>query len=342
MEYRYEGHSLKSGIYKIINKLNGKIYVGSAKLFKVRWSQHSSSLRNQRHSNKFLQSDYNKCGEEAFVFEVLEVTEGKTKEERLMIEEGYIKQYYDHGDLCYNLCDLAISREGTSSTTPEETKAKISTASKKAWKNEGYREAHVARMKERWNKPGEKEKLSSQMKDRWQEAGRKEKYSSQISEMWTDPNKRTELLASRNTEEYIEGFKQRCHTIEARKKTAQISIKNHGMIISPEGEVVEVVGLKAFCEMNGLPSSAIQNIHHVINGKIPSYHGWRKYTSELVGVPYVYEGKGKTYALLSPTGELYTGANIAAFCLLHDLQQQNIVKVLLGKRKSHKGWKRAA
>ena len=28
MEYKYEGHSLKSGIYKITNKLNGKYYIG--------------------------------------------------------------------------------------------------------------------------------------------------------------------------------------------------------------------------------------------------------------------------------------------------------------------------
>lgn len=125
MEYKYEGHSLKSGIYKIINKINGRIYIGSAKRFKTRWSQHTSSLRGQKHQNKFLQADFNKCGEEAFVFEVIEVTENKTKEERLMIEEGYIKQYYDKGNNCYNLCDRAISREGNPSKDPEATRNKL-------------------------------------------------------------------------------------------------------------------------------------------------------------------------------------------------------------------------
>jgi len=125
MEYKYEGHSLKSGIYKITNKLNGRIYIGSAKLFKVRWNQHSSSLRNQKHQNKFLQADFNKCGEDAFLFEVIEVTEDKSKEERLMIEEGYINQYYDKGNNCYNLCDRAISREGNPSKDPEATRNKL-------------------------------------------------------------------------------------------------------------------------------------------------------------------------------------------------------------------------
>jgi group I intron endonuclease len=141
MEYKYEGNSLKSGIYKITNKLNGRIYVGSAKEFKRRWSQHTSSLRNQKHSNKFLQADFNKCGEEAFVFEVIEVTEGKTKEERLFIEEGHIKQHYDSGVACYNLCDRAISREGNknknqTNRTEEaerERRKNIGEASKKMW-----------------------------------------------------------------------------------------------------------------------------------------------------------------------------------------------------------------
>lgn len=135
MEYKYEGHSLKSGIYKITNKLNGRIYIGSAKRFKERWQSHAYSLRNQKHNNRFLQADFNKCGEEAFVFEVLEVTDGKTKEERLFIEEGYIGQYYDKGNDCYNLCNRAISRENAKSKNPEETKRKISAATKKMWQD---------------------------------------------------------------------------------------------------------------------------------------------------------------------------------------------------------------
>ena len=140
MEYKYEGYSFKSGIYKIINKFNGRIYIGSAKRFIERWKSHTSSLRTQKHSNKFLQADFNKCGEDAFVFEVVEVTDGKTKEERLMIEESYIKQYYDKGDNCYNLCDRAISRDGCKDKDPEKTRLKHSESSKRMWQNKEYRQ----------------------------------------------------------------------------------------------------------------------------------------------------------------------------------------------------------
>lgn len=133
MEYKYDGHSLKSGIYKITNRLNGRIYIGSAKEFKVRWKSHTSSLRKQRHSNKFLQADFNKCGEEAFVFEVIEVTEGKTKEERLLLEETYIQQYYDKGKACYNISTKAVSPEGCGFKNAEETRKKHSESSKRFW-----------------------------------------------------------------------------------------------------------------------------------------------------------------------------------------------------------------
>ena len=85
MEFKYEGNSLKSGVYKITNTANGRVYYGSAKEFKRRWKGHEYSLRSGKHSNRFLLADYNKCGTDAFVFEVLEIVDG-TKEERLLKE----------------------------------------------------------------------------------------------------------------------------------------------------------------------------------------------------------------------------------------------------------------
>lgn len=133
MEYKYEGNSLKSGIYKITNKLNGRVYIGSSKEFKRRWTQHAYSLKTQRHNNKFLQADFNKCGEDAFVFDVIEVTDGKTKEQRLLLEEIYIHQYYDKGKTCYNLSTKAVSPEGCGLKNAEETRKKHSESSKRFW-----------------------------------------------------------------------------------------------------------------------------------------------------------------------------------------------------------------
>lgn len=101
MQTDYRGFSKQGGIYQIKNLLNGRLYFGSAKEFKSRYKGHLSSLRNNKHRNKFLQNDFNKCGTDAFVFEVIEVVEGSIQD-RLLVEQRYVDQFFDSGKQCYN------------------------------------------------------------------------------------------------------------------------------------------------------------------------------------------------------------------------------------------------
>lgn len=61
-----------SGIYIILNKLNGKKYVGSSKNIYSRWMKHRALLRINKHYNPHLQNAWNKYGENSFLFSVLE------------------------------------------------------------------------------------------------------------------------------------------------------------------------------------------------------------------------------------------------------------------------------
>ena len=54
---------IQSGIYQILNTVNGKFYIGSAVDFTLRWAQHKWEFKNNRHSNTHLQRAYNKYGE---------------------------------------------------------------------------------------------------------------------------------------------------------------------------------------------------------------------------------------------------------------------------------------
>lgn len=67
----------KSGIYQIFNLINGKIYIGSAIRFRKRWDLHKFQLRNNKHENRHLQLAWNKYGEEAFEFKILEYVDRK-------------------------------------------------------------------------------------------------------------------------------------------------------------------------------------------------------------------------------------------------------------------------
>ena len=128
----YNGQSLKSGVYLIKNTQNGRVYIGSAKRFKERFSDHESGLRRGVHRNRFLQADFDKCGTDAFVFIVLEVVEGD-RDKRLAREQTYIAQWFDNGKRCYNLIREAVSRDGFPDRQPDIAKQRRSSGSKSAW-----------------------------------------------------------------------------------------------------------------------------------------------------------------------------------------------------------------
>jgi group I intron endonuclease len=61
-----------SGVYQILCKPTGKIYVGGTVNLRARWEQHRRCLRRGNHPNAYLQNAWNKYGEENFEFSILE------------------------------------------------------------------------------------------------------------------------------------------------------------------------------------------------------------------------------------------------------------------------------
>ena len=61
-----------SAVYIIRNAVNDKVYIGSAINPNRRWGQHKTDLRGSRHSNIHLQASWEKYGEAAFSFSILE------------------------------------------------------------------------------------------------------------------------------------------------------------------------------------------------------------------------------------------------------------------------------
>lgn len=99
-----------SGIYKIENLKNGKIYIGSSKDIGKRKASHFYCLRKNKHPSRHLQGAFNKYGEASFKMSLLE----KTPIEDLIIKEQY---YIDtlsssNPDIGYNLRKDACSNTG--------------------------------------------------------------------------------------------------------------------------------------------------------------------------------------------------------------------------------------
>ena len=292
-----------SGIYKILNHNNNKFYIGSASNFLTRYKQHLSALKNNRHYNNILQRSYNKHGKEAYVFIILEVTTGKSKEERLVAEGIYLKKYYDHGNACYNLTCNTHSREGSNSKTPEKTKAKMS-----------------ASFKERSSDPDYIKRKSDSAK-----------------RTWSMQSYRVAMFQNANSEKAIERFKKNCKNKSSIEKMAISKAKYWGKIISPLGIVHDITNLSRFCKENNLHKPGMISVF-----KSKSYQsmGWRLYDSKLIDVAYSPEEHrlAKEFTVIGPEGKEYKGKNLKEFCRKNNLSQGNMHSVISGKSPSYKGW----
>jgi group I intron endonuclease len=148
------------GIYKIINVLNNKFYVGSAVDFAVRKRKHWWMLRRGTHANKHLQAAWVKYGEPSFTFVIVE--ELPPEADILAAENVWLKEHVGK-DYCYNLATDATAPQlgmsgdrnamwGKTFSHTGEAKAKIAAASaarvqteeEKAKRRKSMRGHHVA------------------------------------------------------------------------------------------------------------------------------------------------------------------------------------------------------
>ena len=64
------GEEKRCGIYKILNKINQKVYFGQSRDIELRFKRHKNDLRGNKHQNIHLQRAWNKYGENNFSFEI--------------------------------------------------------------------------------------------------------------------------------------------------------------------------------------------------------------------------------------------------------------------------------
>ena len=85
------------GIYKIENKVNGKVYVGQSVNIETRWKNHRCELNRGTHYNDYLQRSWNKYGSNNFDFVVIEECSKDDLDDR----ETYWIDYYNSCDFLH-------------------------------------------------------------------------------------------------------------------------------------------------------------------------------------------------------------------------------------------------
>ena len=116
---------MKCGIYKIINKINNKYYIGSSNNICEgsgnRWWRHIYQLNKNKHKNLHLQNAWNKYGPNSFMFEIIEEC---TEDQLLTKEQFYLNLCKLNPKLNYNISyDASAPMKGRNHT--EETKDKM-------------------------------------------------------------------------------------------------------------------------------------------------------------------------------------------------------------------------
>lgn len=93
------------GIYKITNIINGYVYIGKTiRRFIQRYWEHNRSLMENCHFNTHLQNAWNKYGEDAFEFSIVEAVDDDDIDVINKLEIYYIQNARDNGN-CYNISD---------------------------------------------------------------------------------------------------------------------------------------------------------------------------------------------------------------------------------------------
>ncbi|MFM1652830.1 DUF2087 domain-containing protein [Brevibacillus sp. B_LB10_24] len=107
LKLQYKEMKTEAGVYQIKNTKNQKVLVDSTMNLKT-INGKKFQLQNGSHINKALQKEWNEYGEEAFVFEVLEVLKVKedafwnAADELAKLEEKWLDKLKPYGDKGYN------------------------------------------------------------------------------------------------------------------------------------------------------------------------------------------------------------------------------------------------
>ena len=90
-------------IYEIHNTITKQIYVGQTSQGRRRWNEHKYQLRNGVHRNPQLQKDWDKWGEDAFRFNIVEKLPCDLNKEQLLEKEAALMlEHISNGAKLYN------------------------------------------------------------------------------------------------------------------------------------------------------------------------------------------------------------------------------------------------
>lgn len=192
---------MESGVYRILNKNNGKCYIGCSIDIKRRWTQHLKLLRRGNHHNDHLQKSWNMYGRESFIFEIIYYCIPKFLYEK---EIHFITHYksYDK-NIGYN-----NTFGGESGLLTQESIEKLSKSAKERWSNLDFKDKMKSIMKDVWNDSNLKKDRVKKIQNNWSNRKFKEIASKERSLRWKDPEYKSRVTKSMRDKWAEPGFRE--------------------------------------------------------------------------------------------------------------------------------------
>lgn len=105
----YKESKRPMGVYRILNRNNGKAFVGSSPNVPAALHRHEFELNSGGHPNRALQKDWNEMGADAFSFETLDLIEPPKdqpdydpRDDLRTLEQLWLDKLLPFGDKGYN------------------------------------------------------------------------------------------------------------------------------------------------------------------------------------------------------------------------------------------------
>lgn len=252
-----------SGIYRITCTTTGKFYIGSAINLQNRRRVHFHHLRRNTHHSITLQRAWNKYGEQAFIFEVVELVLVAFLIER---EQFWLDTLLPFDGNGYNIDRVAGSRLGQHVSL--ETREKL-------------RQANLGKKQS----PETIRKITESNTGKTHNDATKEKVRLIRLGTTRSPETRERLRSSHLGKKQSEETKERRRiarlgytpSADTRDKISESNITGNAwrmktlIVTSPDGETFTIHGIGQFCKSHGLNRSALIQ---VAKGKTSHHKGW--------------------------------------------------------------------
>jgi group I intron endonuclease len=194
-------------IYAITHLASGRRYVGSTIAKPDRWSSHRSTLRRNCHHCSYLQNAWNKYGESAFLFSILQTLEVYDRQSRKLAE---LQAISEHG--CFN--SRVSSLGATNFENCPETRKKIragianriseDSAHREWLSDRGKQLAELARRPENrakrailstelWKDPQHRQNVSQKLAKHWAKPGVRKAHSAKVRAIKGTPEARQRM-----------------------------------------------------------------------------------------------------------------------------------------------------